>query len=193
MNEQEKKAYLEKYKKDKENGVPFFPDIIFKDVVVSFIVFLILVALAYFVGIHGEERANPNDTSYTPRPEWYFLFLFQLLKYFPGNLEVIGAIILPGLFVLLLILLPFIDKSPKRHFRNRPFASIAAVVTVLGIGALTVASVLEAPPPQEEVVVDRAAALYAANCANCHGENVVVSPGTDLHQIIAAGTHEGMP
>ncbi|HSG44592.1 MAG TPA: c-type cytochrome [Anaerolineales bacterium] len=193
MNEQEKKAYLEKYKKDKENGVPFFPDIIFKDVVVSFIVFLVLVALAYFVGIHGEERANPNDTSYTPRPEWYFLFLFQLLKYFPGNLEVIGAIILPGLFVLLLILLPFIDKSPKRHFRNRPFASVAAVVTVLGIGALTVAAVLEAPPPQEEVVVDRAAALYAANCANCHGENIVVSPGTDLHQIIAAGTHEGMP
>ena len=193
MNEQEKKSYLEKYKKAKEKGVPFFPDIIYKDVIASFVVFLVLVALAYFVGIPAEERANPNDTSYTPRPEWYFLFLFQLLKYFPGNLEVIGAMILPGLFVLLLILLPFIDKSPKRHFRNRPFASIAAVVTVLGIGALTVAAVLEAPPPQEEVVVDRAAALYAANCANCHGENIVVAPGTDLHQIIAAGTHEGMP
>ncbi|HSM70615.1 MAG TPA: c-type cytochrome [Anaerolineales bacterium] len=193
MNEKEKKDYLEKYKKEKENGVPFFPDIIFKDAVVSFFVFLILIALAYFVGIPAEERANPNDTSYTPRPEWYFLFLFQLLKYFPGNLEVIGAMILPGLFVLLLLLLPFIDKSPKRHFRNRPIASIAAVVVVLGIGALTVAAVLEVPPPQEEVVVDRAAALYAANCANCHGESIDVQPGTDLHQIIAAGTHEGMP
>ena len=193
MNEQERKNYLEKYKKAKEKGVPFFPDIIFKDAVVSLLVFLVLVALAYFVGIPAEERANPNDASYTPRPEWYFLFLFQLLKYFPGNLEVIGAMILPGLFVLLLILLPFIDKSPKRHFMNRPYASIAAVVVVLGIGALTVAAVLEAPPPQEEVVVDQAAALYAANCANCHGENIVVSPGTDLHQIIAAGTHEGMP
>ena len=193
MNDQEKKNYLKKYKKAKEEGVPFFPDIIFKDAVASLLIFLVLVGLAYFAGIPAEERANPNDTSYTPRPEWYFLFLFQLLKYFPGNLEVIGAMILPGLFVLLLILLPFIDKSPKRHFRNRPFASIAAVVTVLGIGALTVAAVLEAPPPQEEVVVDRAAALYAANCANCHGENIVVLPGTDLHQIIAAGTHEGMP
>jgi len=193
MNEQEKKSYLEKYKKAKEKGVPFFPDIIFKDAVVSLIIFLILVALAYFVGVSVEERANPNDTSYTPRPEWYFLFLFQLLKYFPGNLEVIGAIVLPSIFIILLLLLPFIDKSPKRHFRNRPIASIAAVVVVAGIGILTVLSVIEAPPPQEAVVIDQAAALYAENCAGCHGESISVPPGTDLHQVIAAGTHEGMP
>lgn len=193
MNEQEKKAYLEGYKKAKEKGVPFFPDIIFKDAVASLIIFLILVALAYFVGAPVEERANPNDTSYTPRPEWYFLFLFQLLKYFPGNLEVIGAMILPGLFVVLLLILPFIDRSPKRHFLDRPFASFAALAVVAGIGVLTVLSVVEAPPPQEAVVVDHAAALYASNCANCHGENIDVPPGTDLHQVIAAGTHEGMP
>ncbi len=193
MNEQEKKSYLQRYKEAKEKGVPFFPDIIFKDAVVSLIVFLILVALAYFVGAPVEERANPNDTNYTPRPEWYFLFLFQLLKYFPGNLEVIGAMILPGLFVILLLVLPFIDKSPKRHFRNRPFASIAALAVVGGIGVLTVLSVMEAPPPQEAVVVDHAAALYIKNCANCHGENIDVPPSTDLHQVIAAGTHEGMP
>ena len=193
MNEQEKKSYLEKYKKAKEKGVPFFPDIIYKDAIITLVVFIILVALAYFIGAPVEERANPNDTSYTPRPEWYFLFLFQLLKYFPGNLEVIGAMILPGLFILLLIALPFIDKSPKRHFLNRPFASIAALAVVAGIGALTVMAVVEAPPPQEALVVDQAAALYAKNCANCHGESIDVPPGTDLHQVIAAGTHEGMP
>jgi len=193
MNDQEKKSYLEGYKKAKEKGVPFFPDIIFKDAVITLVVFLVLVALAYFVGAPVEERANPNDTSYTPRPEWYFLFLFQLLKYFPGNLEVIGAMILPGLFIVLLLLLPFIDKSPKRHFLNRPYASIAALAVVGGIGVLTVLSIVEAPPPQEAVVVDQAAALYAANCANCHGESIDVPPGTDLHKVIAAGTHEGMP
>ena len=193
MNEQEKKSYLESYKKAKEKGVPFFPDIIFKDAVVSLIIFLALVALAYFVGAPVEERANPNDTNYTPRPEWYFLFLFQLLKYFPGNLEVIGAMILPGLFIVLLILLPFIDKSTKRHFLNRPFASITALAVVAGIGILTYLSVVEAPPPQAAVEVDQAAALYAANCAGCHGDSIDVLPGTDLHQIIAAGTHEGMP
>ena len=193
MNEQEKKSYLERYKNAKEKGVPFFPDIIFKDAVISLIVLLILIALAYFIGAPVEARANPNDTSYTPRPEWYFLFLFQLLKYFPGNLEVIGAMILPGLFIVLLLLLPFIDKSPKRHFLNRPFASIAATAAVVGIGILTVLAVVEAPPPQEAVVVDQAAALYAKNCANCHGESIDVPPGTDLHKVIAAGTHEGMP
>jgi quinol-cytochrome oxidoreductase complex cytochrome b subunit len=90
MNEKEKQKYLEEYKKDKEKGVPFFPDIVFKDVVMALVVFLVLVALAVFIGAPLEERANPSDSSYTPRPEWYFLFLFQLLKYFPGKLEVIN-------------------------------------------------------------------------------------------------------
>ena len=193
MNEQERKKYLEQYKKEKEKGVPFFPDIIFKDAVASLLVFIVLVALAYFLGAPVEARANPNDTSYTPRPEWYFLFLFQMLKYFPGALEVIGAVVLPGLFVLLLFLLPFIDRSPKRYFLNRPYASLIALFVVAGIGFLTFASVREAPPPQAAIVVDRAAALYAENCANCHGPSIEVPPGTDLHQVIAAGTHEGMP
>ena len=193
MNEKEKKEYLEKYKKAKEKGVPFFPDIIFKDAVVSLIIFLILVALTFFVGVHVEERADPTDANYTPKPEWYFLFLFQLLKYFPGNLEVLGAMVLPSLFIILLLVLPFIDKSPKRHFLNRPFASITALAVVVGIGVLTVLAIVEAPPPQEAVVVDHAADLYASNCANCYGPNIDVPPGTDLHQIIAAGTHEGMP
>ncbi len=193
MNEQEKKSYLQRYKEAKEKGVPFFPDIIFKDAVVSLLIFLVLVALAYFLGAPVEERANPNDTSYTPRPEWYFLFLFQLLKYFPGNLEVIGAMVLPGLLILLLIALPFIDKSAKRHFLNRPFASVTALAVVAGIGVLTILAAAEAPPPQETVVVDRAAALYTDNCANCHGPNIDVPPGTDLHTVIASGKHEGMP
>ena len=134
MNEQEKKEYDKKYKEAKEKGVPFFPDIIFKDTIAVLIVFIILVALAYFIGAPVEARANPNDTTYTPRPEWYFLFLFQMLKYFPGNLEVIGAMVLPGLFIVLLLILPFIDKSPKRHFMNRPFASISPLWSWQGLG-----------------------------------------------------------
>ena len=140
MNEQDKKKYLEEYKQVKEKGVPFFPDIVYKDSIAALIVFIILVSLAYFLGAPLEPRANPADTNYTPRPEWYFLFLFQLLKYFPGNLEVIGAMVLPGLFILLMFLLPFIDRSPKRHFLNRPYASIFGLIVVAGIGYLTVAS-----------------------------------------------------
>ena len=193
MNEQERKDYLERYKVEKDKGVPFFPDIIFKDVVISFVVFMVLVSLAYFIGVPTEARANPNDTTYTPRPEWYFLFLFQLLKYFPGQLEVLGAMVLPGLFILLLLALPFIDKSPKRHFLNRPYASVLALLVVGGIMTLTILALREAPPPFAALPVDQAAALYSQNCANCHGPSIAVPPGTDLHQLIAQGKHQGMP
>jgi mono/diheme cytochrome c family protein len=193
MNEKDKKDYLERYKKAKEKGVPFFPDIIFKDVVVSLLIFVLLVALAYFLGVPTESRADPNDATYTPRPEWYFLFLFQLLKYFPGKLEVIGVMVIPGLFILLLFALPFLDRGAKRHFINRPVASVAALLVVAGILALTILSVREAPPPQIAAPVDQAAALYVKNCANCHGPTIAVPKGTDLHQLIAQGKHEGMP
>ena len=88
MKEKDQKEYLEKYKKAKEAGVPFYPDILFKDAVASLIIFVVLIALASFLGAPLEERANPSDSTYTPKPEWYFLFLFQLLKKFPGKLEV---------------------------------------------------------------------------------------------------------
>src|SRR4030042_952467 len=87
MDEQEKQAYRESYQRAKEKGVPFFPNALFKDAIVSLLVFLALVALAALLGAPLEAHADPSDTSYTPRPEWYFMFLFQLLKYFPGRLE----------------------------------------------------------------------------------------------------------
>ena len=133
MEEKEKQQYYEKYRKAKEKGILFYPDAIFKDTVIVFVIFLILVGLAYFVGAPLEERANPADTSYTPRPEWYFLFLFQLLKYFPGQLEVLGVVVLPTLAILLLFALPFIDRSPRRYYRSRPLIVGASALIVLGI------------------------------------------------------------
>ncbi|MGE5223076.1 MAG: c-type cytochrome [Omnitrophica WOR_2 bacterium] len=193
MKEEDKQAYLEKYHQAKENGVPFFPDIIFKDVVVSLLVFGILVALARFFGAPLDARANPADTTYTPRPEWYFLFLFQLLKYFPGNLEVIGVVLIPTLAILLLIALPFIDRSPRRFFLNRPLVSGITLLGIAGIFFLTIQSVREAPPPTDPQTGDQVAALYANNCAGCHGQKIDVKQGTNLHEIIAQGKHQGMP
>ena len=193
MNEQEQKEYLEQYKKDKEKGVPFFPDILFKDAVVSLLIFLILAALAYFVGSPLEERANPSDTSYTPKPEWYFLFLFQLLKYFPGELEVLAVVAIPTLAIILLFLLPFLDRNSKRHPLSRPWVTVLVIGSVVGILFLTVQSVREAPPPAEIGQGDPIAALYTENCAVCHGGTITVPEGTNLHDVIAQGTHEGMP
>ena len=85
MNEDQKKEIQEKYYQEKQHGVKFWPDIIFKDLLVSFAIFLLLVGLATFIGVANEPPADPNDAAYIPRPEWYFLFLFQMLKYFPAN------------------------------------------------------------------------------------------------------------
>lgn len=193
-SKEERQAYLRKYEEEKKKGVPFWPDIIFKDVVVAFVVFLALVALAYFVGASLEEIANPSDTNYTPRPEWYFLFLFQLLKFFPGNLEVVGVIVLPVIALVFLILLPWTDRSTRRHFSGRPVVAGITVALLVGATFLTVQALLEAPPPAGATAEgDRVAALFVENCAGCHGPTVMVAPGTDLFAVISAGTHEGMP
>lgn len=194
MDQQTKQSILEKYKKEKEKGVPFYPDILFKDAVVTLVIFLGLIALVYFLRAPLEARADPADTNYTPRPEWYFLFLFQLLKYFPGNLEVIGVVVLPSIAILALFALPFLDRSPRRHFSARPMVIGVTALMMVGVIGLSILSVLEAPPPSEAARGgDVTAALYSKNCAGCHGPSIVVASGTNLHEIIAKGSHENMP
>lgn len=194
MDEQQKRAIQESYKREKEKGVFFFPDLLAKDAVVALIIFLALIALAYFVGAPLEPRADPGDTNYTPRPEWYFLFLFQMLKYFPGSLEVIGVIVIPTLAVLFLFVLPFIDRGTKRHFWNRKWIMATTLLGVVAVVGLTVQSVREAPPPAEAQGGDPTAMLYTENCSGCHGSMIQVAEGTNLHEIIAQGQHdEGMP
>jgi quinol-cytochrome oxidoreductase complex cytochrome b subunit len=119
MNEEQKQKYLTKYYQLKQKGVRFYPDIVYKDLLVSFAIFLLLVGLATFIGVANEPKADPSDTAYIPRPEWYFLFLFQMLKYFPGKLEWVGTAVIPGAAVLTLFLLPFLDRNPRRYWKQR--------------------------------------------------------------------------
>lgn len=193
MKEKDKQEYLEKYEQAKKKGLPFFPDILFKDAVISLVVFLILVALAYRLGAPLEPQANPADANYTPRPEWYFMFLFQLLKYFPGTLEVIGVFIIPTLAIILLFVLPLLDRSPRRHFLSRPVVITVVALASAGVVILSILSILEAPPPAEAALGDLTAALYSENCAPCHGPSIAVPQGTNLHDVIARGKHEDMP
>ncbi|MCJ7566484.1 MAG: c-type cytochrome [Anaerolineales bacterium] len=193
MDEQNKREYHEKYQKEKAKGIFFFPDLLFKDAVVSLLIFVTLILLAYFVGAPLEEQANPADTSYTPRPEWYFIFLFQLLKYFPGSMEVIGVIVIPTIAILVLAALPLLDRGSKRHFLSRKlWVGITAMLAV-GVTGLTIVAFLETPPPSDAFRGDETAALYAENCAGCHGAAISTSAGTNLHTLIAEGKHEGMP
>jgi menaquinol-cytochrome c reductase cytochrome b/c subunit len=176
VNEQDKQIIQKRYKEEKAKGVKFFPDIIYKDTIVAFSLFILLVGLAMFVGVSEEPPADPNDTSYIPRPEWYFLFLFEMLKFFPGQIEFIGTAVVPGLAILLLLLLPFYDRKINRHPRTRPVATIVMSVIVVGMVLLTIRSVLTTPSQAEAVGLsyqERVAAgqqLYAEHCAECHGE-----------------------
>ncbi len=176
MNEEQKQAYLEEYKQEKEKGVKFYPDIIYKDLVVSFGIFLLLVGLAIFVGVAAEPPADPSDSSYIPRPEWYFLFLFQMLKYFPGQIEWVGTVVIPTIAVLALFLLPFYDRSPFRHWKKRKLAAAIMSLVVVGIVALTIVAVVTTPPQEETAlattITDKIILgqdVYSIHCVECHG------------------------
>jgi len=177
VNEEQKKLYKEKYTQEKQNGVKFWPDIIYKDLVISVALFIILVILATWVGVAQEAKADPSDSAYIPRPEWYFLFLFQMLKYFPGSLEWLGTTIIPIIAVLALFLLPFFDRSNKRFWKSRPWAIGIMSVAVIGIVALTILAVATTPPQEvtgtiagtvpEQILAGQD--LWSVNCVECHG------------------------
>jgi mono/diheme cytochrome c family protein len=105
----------------------------------------------------------------------------------------VGVIVLPTVVLIALFFLPFLDRSGKRHFRNRPVVSGLTLAVVLAVAGLSVQAVREAPPPAAPRQGDAAATLYAQNCASCHGPSVTVPTGADLHRVIAEGRHEGMP
>jgi len=136
-NNERRQRYLARYAEQKAQGESFFPYTIHKDALFTLLVFLVLVALAVFVGAPLEERADPTNTAYVPRPEWYFMFLFEMLKYFPGELEWVGVALVPGIVILFLFLLPIIDRGPVRHPRQRRLAVNLTALAVVAVVFLT--------------------------------------------------------
>ena len=121
-----------------KTGKPFYPDQVFEDVVGMLILFVILAVVALFVPVPLEDVADPTNADYDPRPEWYFLFLFQLLKYFQGPFEIIGTFVIPTVGMLLLLFLPFLDRSERAVLWKRPIALTVTSVCVIGIVMLTI-------------------------------------------------------
>lgn len=125
----------------KRIGDTFHPRQSGRDAIAMTVIFAALMITAILKGAPLDPLANPADTSYVPRPEWYFLGLFQMLKYFPGKLEVIGTLVLPGLGALFLFFLPFLDRSPERAAgKRRPIlaaggALLGAVLVLTALGA----------------------------------------------------------
>jgi mono/diheme cytochrome c family protein len=175
VKEEQKQAYHRKYDAAKQKGVKFWPDIIYKDLLVSFGLFILLIGLASFVGVAFEPKADPSDSTYVPRPEWYFLFLFEFLKFVPGKIEWVGTFVIPLLGVLVLFALPFLDKNPLRHWKNRLTGISIMGVIVLGMVGLTIRSVITTPK-NEEVTASTihekyilGGDIYSVQCVECHG------------------------
>lgn len=156
MNDETKKKINERYERELHRGERFWPDSIFKDLIVSLGIFIVLILLATFVGVAPEPKADPADTSYLPRPEWYFLFLFKFLALYGqipviGKIEWLATVLIPGIGIGLLTLLPLLDKSPYRHYSRRIFALTMMATVILDIVLLTVMASLPVAPNAEEL------------------------------------------
>ncbi len=178
----------------------FFPVQVLKDTVATCVWVVVLGCMIAFVRVPLGHMSDPTDTTFIPRPEWYFLFLFQALKspLFQGPLEVVGAVILPGLAVGLLMLMPFIDRGKAVRFRQRTAAILLVVLATAGWTGLTVRAVATTPPTIDDdasveiqpwqlipaVQLTGVGAFRKANCASCHilGSS---GPGPDLTKSVS--------
>ena len=160
----------------------FFPEQVFKDTVGMFLWFAAVATMVALVKVPLGPAADPTDTSFVPRPEWYFLFLFQMLKLFPGPLEVFGSVVLPGIAMAMLALTPFLDRGKMVKITRRTGAIAVTVLAVIGWTGLTARAVVTTPPQMEEdgtvevqawqkmppSQVAGIGAFRKANCTGCH-------------------------
>src|SRR5204863_4431891 len=138
MNAREKEQYLREYSVLKAQGKPFFPYAVAKDSVMACVVMLAIILLSLTLGAELGPKADPTTTTYTPRPEWYFFFLFELLRVIkPPSLVALATIGIPTICMILLFLLPFYDRGPERRPERRPIATAAAIFTIGAMGYLT--------------------------------------------------------
>ena len=202
---EERRAGFEQYKRDvKERGKPFYPYAMFHDTVMSLIVVAVIIALAVvwkfttgpdagceghscLLGPRYTEEADPATTNFVPRPDWYFYFLFYLLRIFKWpNSVILGTVGIPTICLVLLLALPFIDLRRERRLLRRPVALVAAVLVVLSMGVLTYkgatareslgSEVKEAVPAWakkqgfegNEQAVAGAEIFAVAGCVSCH-------------------------
>lgn len=121
-----------------DSGEIFYPSFLFKEIVVMMLIFvLVAVVLAMVFPVGLEDPADPTDNIYIPKPEWYFMSLYQLLKYFPGKLEIIATAIIPAGGIIGLLILPFIDKGIEKRPGKRPIAMIFMIFAIVAIISLT--------------------------------------------------------
>ncbi len=179
MDAREKEQYLREYSILKTQGKPFFPYAIAKDGAMACVTLAVIITMAILFGAELGPKADPTTTTYTPRPEWYFFFLFELLRVVkPPALVFMATIGIPTICLVLLLLLPFIDRGPERNPLRRPIAMTAGLATITAMAYLTIVGALAGSPTE----IDKPAppglkrgqeVMASSGCLGCHkvGEN----------------------
>jgi menaquinol-cytochrome c reductase cytochrome b/c subunit len=191
LDNRAKEEYLQEYEVLKKKGKPFFPYAVLKDSTMALIVVVVIMVLALFLGADQGPKADPTTTSYVPRPDWYFFFLFEVLRVIkPPALVPVATVIIPTIAMVLLLLLPFYDRGPERRPERRPIATTAGILTIIAIAYLTYLGA-EAGSPNEIALA--VAPQYKAGeevvaqsgCGACHkiGTNGNNGPGPELTHI----------
>jgi menaquinol-cytochrome c reductase cytochrome b/c subunit len=191
MNAREKEAYLREYSILKSQGKPFFPYAVAKDSIMACFVLAAIIGMSIIFGAELGPKADPTTTTYVPRPEWYFFFLFELLRVIkPASLVPLATIGVPTILMILMILVPFIDRGPERRPERRPIAMVTAIFVICSMGYLTYLGAAAGSPNEIDLKV---AAQYEpgklvtaqSGCLACHkiGENGNDGPGPELTNI----------
>jgi ubiquinol-cytochrome c reductase cytochrome b subunit len=156
----------------------FFPQHLFRCTIVFTLVFTVILLLSFFVEVPLEDVAGTPDPAYLPRPEWYYMWLFQLLTFFPGKFEILGSLVIPLIGLMLLFLLPFLGKTDLRGPANRPLATAVGVSCLVGLvyltlmgfeGARSYGHLIVVPVRQLSKAERKGLEIYRArDCAYCH-------------------------
>ena len=200
MNQAEKELYLREYSILKNEGKPFFPYAVVKDSLMAVIVIAVIMLLALLFGAPLGPKVNPTTTTYVPRPDWYFFFLFEVLRVMKNapKFTDMAAIGVPTLCMILLFLLPLYDRSPERLITKRPLALATGLGVIAAMAYLTYTGsttgspnmVSLSPPPglsmSQRATFDAGRIVVGeSGCLACHtiGENGNNGPGPPLTHI----------
>ena len=202
MNQREKEEYLREYAILKAEGKPLFPYAVAKDALMGCLVVAVIMVLSLLFGAQLAPKASGATTSYVPRPDWYFFFLFEVLRVVhPPSFLGMATIGIPTLGMILLFLLPFYDRSPERRPEHRPVAMITLVVVIFAMAFLTYHGAESGPPTELTIAAPAAvkaeggaalsefytgrAAVADSGCEACHtiGTDGNPGPGPNLTHV----------
>ncbi len=211
MNKSQKEQYLREYSILKAQGKPFFPYAVAKDALMACVVMACIITLSLVLGAELGSKANPTTTTYVPRPEWYFFFLFELLRVIkPPSLVPLATIGVPTIGMILLFLLPFVDRGPERRPERRPIAMFTGIFVICAMALLTYEGANAGSPtaiemPTPTAIVQAGGQTLAefeagkkvvaqSGCLACHkiGENGNDGPGPNLTHIASRLPRQGI-